>query len=91
MPLLERSMNRKYLHIMPSKTGRFSETEARRLAEAFRTYKNETSPLIPLPPSLYSNLPRMIKRIFFFEWRLYNMQKSASAQELGSSGNETES
>ncbi|XP_044466260.1 uncharacterized protein LOC123196337 isoform X2 [Mangifera indica] len=39
---------------------------------AYRVYKKATSPLIPLPPVAYSNLPSWFKETFLFEFPLYN-------------------
>ncbi|KAM6568138.1 hypothetical protein CsatB_016123 [Cannabis sativa] len=38
----------------------------------YATYKKTTSPLIPLPPQVYGNLPSWFKKIFLFELPLYN-------------------
>ncbi|CAN1856379.1 hypothetical protein LINPERHAP1_LOCUS42063 [Linum perenne] len=39
---------------------------------AYRMYKRRTSPLIPLPPSLYEKLPSWFKATFLFELPLYS-------------------
>ncbi|XP_024022163.1 uncharacterized protein LOC21400387 isoform X2 [Morus notabilis] len=39
---------------------------------AYRIYKRTTSPLIPLPPLVYGNLPLWFKKIFLFELPLYS-------------------
>lgn len=48
------------------------------LAE-YRRYKQRTSPLVPLPPSLYESLPGWVKKFFLFELPLYN--KNPSGEE----------
>ncbi|XP_020105104.1 uncharacterized protein LOC109721744 isoform X2 [Ananas comosus] len=40
--------------------------------EEYRIYKNTTSPLVPLPPVMYGNLPSWFKVAFLFEFPLYN-------------------
>ncbi|XVE58848.1 hypothetical protein DITRI_Ditri04bG0202200 [Diplodiscus trichospermus] len=39
---------------------------------AYRIYKKTTSPLIPLPPVVYGNLPSWFKAIFLFEFPFYS-------------------
>ncbi|MFQ6653884.1 hypothetical protein Gotur_025077 [Gossypium turneri] len=39
---------------------------------AYRIYKETTSPLIPLPESVYGNLPLWFKAIFLFEFPFYS-------------------
>lgn len=38
----------------------------------YRVYKLTTSPLIPLPPSIYANIPSWFKVAFLFEFPLYS-------------------
>ncbi|XP_010686434.2 uncharacterized protein LOC104900651 isoform X2 [Beta vulgaris subsp. vulgaris] len=40
--------------------------------EDYRLYKKVTSPLIPMPPQVYGNLPLWFKKIFLFELPLYS-------------------
>ncbi|XP_024923110.2 uncharacterized protein LOC107434119 isoform X2 [Ziziphus jujuba] len=40
--------------------------------DAYRQYKRTTSPLVPLPPVLYGNLPLWFKKAFLFEFPLYS-------------------
>ncbi|KAK4532947.1 hypothetical protein CCYA_CCYA14G3804 [Cyanidiococcus yangmingshanensis] len=81
MPLLEQSMNKKYINGLQSDVRSLSRSEARSIADAFITYKQETSPLIPLPPVLYRNLPLVIKRTMLFEWPLYSAKTPATATD----------
>ncbi|KAG9148448.1 hypothetical protein Leryth_016917 [Lithospermum erythrorhizon] len=48
---------------------------------AYRTYKQETSPLVPLPPQLYKKLPKWFQTTFLFEFPLYN--RNLPQAELG--------
>lgn len=43
----------------------------------YRRYKNQTSPLVPLPPSIYGILPGWFKRVFLFEFPLYSKKLAA--------------
>ncbi|XP_026380801.1 uncharacterized protein LOC113275500 isoform X1 [Papaver somniferum] len=49
--------------------------------EEYKHYKRTTSPLIPLPPILYTNLPGWFKAVFLFEFPFYN--KSTQGERLG--------
>ncbi|XP_057544256.1 uncharacterized protein LOC130823600 isoform X2 [Amaranthus tricolor] len=40
--------------------------------DEYKLYKKVTSPLIPLPPEVYGNLPLWFKKIFLFEFPLYS-------------------
>ena len=42
------------------------------------TYKQETSPLLPFPPSWWSALPQFLKTLLF-EWPMYNYLDEAGA------------
>lgn len=60
----------------------------------YMIYREETSILIPLPLSVYRNLPRWIKATFLFEWDMYKDGLSGLAVESngngsGSNSNET--
>lgn len=39
----------------------------------YLAYRQRTSPLIPMPPFLYSALPMIVKRVFLFELPMYEM------------------
>jgi hypothetical protein len=39
---------------------------------AYREYKQRTSPIVPLPPALYTALPSCIKMTLLFEFPIYN-------------------
>jgi steroid 5-alpha reductase family enzyme len=71
---------------MPTAEGdnqkRFMRTPAQRVA--FLRYRDQTSPLVPLPPALYRALPLWIKRWALFEWKRYETDWSY----VGGSGEE---
>ena len=78
IPLSEQNSQKRYLD--PAK----STPEARRM---YLEYRNETSPLIPVPRVIYRNLPLWIKRVFFFEWTRYESDFFKQAiQEMRQSG-----
>mmetsp|Transcript_1197 Transcript_1197/g.2645 ORF Transcript_1197/g.2645 Transcript_1197/m.2645 type:complete len:316 (-) Transcript_1197:360-1307(-) len=62
-----------FLSGMPTAEGdsqkRFLKTAESR--DKFLAYRQQTSPLIPLPPPLYRPLPLCLKRVLFFEWKMY--------------------
>eukprot|EP00168_Porphyra_purpurea_P006114 TRINITY_DN1744_c0_g1_i2.p4 TRINITY_DN1744_c0_g1~~TRINITY_DN1744_c0_g1_i2.p4 ORF type:complete len:106 (-),score=45.25 TRINITY_DN1744_c0_g1_i2:242-559(-) len=37
----------------------------------FDEWKRTTSPVVPLPPSVYGPLPKVVKTLFLFEWPIY--------------------
>jgi steroid 5-alpha reductase family enzyme len=41
----------------------------------YRAYRQRTSPLLPLPPSLYARVPFGLKRLFLFEWSLFESEQ----------------
>ena len=49
--------------------------------EEYWDYKNSTSPLVLFPPSLYSKLPWIVKKIFFFEYDMYWTVKQRNSNE----------
>ncbi|XP_017237457.1 uncharacterized protein LOC108210606 isoform X3 [Daucus carota subsp. sativus] len=53
--------------------------------DAYRMYKETTSPLIPLPPVVYGKLPSWIKKVFLFEFPLYSktLPQDQTAEEVG--------
>ena len=44
----------------------------------FKSYRLQTSPLIPMPPFIYKSIPMSIKRWFLFEWERYEASESTS-------------
>ena len=58
-------------------------------AAAYATYRERTSPLIPLPPALYARLPLALKRWLLFEWKSYEVSSATAA--LGNAASETRS
>jgi steroid 5-alpha reductase family enzyme len=47
-------------------------------AIAFAEYRSRTSPLIPLPPSLYKAMPLVVKRWALFEWERYEVKSNTN-------------
>lgn len=45
-------------------------------------YKRRTSILIPMPPSIFSKLPSLIKFLLFFEWPLYTYTSGENQEVL---------
>jgi len=58
------------------------------IKERFLEYRRSTSPLIPLPPALYACLPLTVKRVFFFEFEMY--ETDWNWNDNPASGNENE-
>ena len=50
--------------------------------QRFLAYRECTSPLILMPTTLYKHLPLIVKRIFFFEWKMYECDFSPIQPEL---------
>jgi steroid 5-alpha reductase family enzyme len=48
-------------------------------------YRESTSPLIPMPPFLYASIPLILKRVFFFEFKMYETDWSYTGEDLDSS------
>jgi steroid 5-alpha reductase family enzyme len=47
-------------------------------AAAYARYREMTSPLIPLPTSLYASIPLPIKQWLLFEWKMYEVPSEAA-------------
>jgi len=50
-------------------------------ADAWESYRAQTSPIIPLPRSCYGALPLIVKRIFFFEFAMYEYLPPGDGEE----------
>lgn len=51
------------------------------IKERYIKYRNSTSILIPFPTTIYSKLPLIIKRIFFFEFKMYETDFNLPVEE----------
>ena len=71
LPMLEKSMDQRF-----GTSAAPPEVRTR-----YRQYKRETSPLLPLPPSLYRRLPRGLKRWLLLEWPLYNPAEAVAVSD----------
>ena len=69
--LAEWKNNRRYRRNQKDKDSIFIRTE-------YDGYKNQTSLLIPCPPNLYKVLPNIIRRIFLFDWQIYEKSRDPS-------------
>ena len=65
IPLSEQSYQKRYLG------ANNKDQEAR---EAFIAYRLSTSPLIPMPKFIYRRLPLWFKRVFLFEFSMYETE-----------------
>lgn len=72
IPLAEQGFQKRYL------SGENQDFEA---YHDYLKYRKETSPLIPLPNVLYRNLPLVVKRIFFFDFPMYETKFYRDALE----------
>jgi steroid 5-alpha reductase family enzyme len=78
IPLSEKGAQKRYLD--PEK----STPEGKAM---YLKYRNQTSPLIPLPPVIYRNLPLWFKRIFLFEFSIYESPALKQALNQGNHDN----
>jgi len=48
---------------------------------AYRAYLDETSVLVPIPPTLYRPLPKVLKRTILLDFPLYRFDESEAAPD----------
>lgn len=88
IPLLERSSDEKYREYVFVKEKLHSDIFSLSISD-YRFYKASTSPLIPIPPAIYVEVPQFLKFILCCEYPIYdtlnvkneytsNMKESAS-------------
>ncbi|KAI3631165.1 hypothetical protein MIR68_010655 [Amoeboaphelidium protococcarum] len=75
IPLAEKGSQKRYLG-----------SDNADLQKNYYDYRQRTSPLILMPPFIYKRLPLLIKRIFFFEWTIYESEYLSQANAKFGSG-----
>jgi hypothetical protein len=48
----------------------------------YRTYLDETSILIPLPPALYRSLPKVVKRTVLLDFLFYQFDEAGAERDV---------
>lgn len=71
IPLAEQGYQKRYLSV----DNKDAESKA-----DYLQYRRETSPLIPMPNSLYHRMPLWAKRVFLFEFKMYETTYLAEAE-----------
>ncbi len=68
-----------FLSGMPSAEGaaqtKYMKTPA--LADEYASYRDRTSPIVPVPPACYGALPRVVKQVFCCEFPMYELPADA--------------
>lgn len=56
----------------------------------YAKYREETSILIPVPCGLYKFVPMFLKRVLFFDWKMYEYEYTGDISADADNGNDND-